>query len=188
MARKSRQRSSEQELVIHEKMSLLFLIPILACFVFSFFFLLIGALSRDILKGFLCGGGTFLFGLLAGAALFFAGNLGKRRLVLERKALLLQTGSDNVIGQIPYDNIASLVTAERIEWDRRGREIRRYQVLELNLLRDDDDDTWWTEVDRGDSCNYEIRPRYRLPLSRIRRLILDRVEPLLRAKRDARGI
>jgi len=108
------------------------------------------------------------------------------RLVLDDDSLMMVRGPSGIVGNIPFDNIAAVEIRRRIVRDQHGNERSYYNVLQVMTMKRKDPDTYWPR--RAAEGGFEIKDGYRLSLARIRRMILDRVEPLIEHKRRQRGL
>jgi hypothetical protein len=184
MGRTMSERSRKKEIVIPERRNLPMLI------------LGIGILT----VGPVAGVGLLLVGgnectlctvaLLAPVALIFVGlyvfrAVRRRRLVLTRDCLLLIQGSDDVIGQIPYEFISS------VTWDEKRRltgvptDSHKY-ILALVLRHLENREIWWPEVLEGEKYDIEIKPGFDMALSDLKPLLEERVENAPRSEQRPR--
>jgi hypothetical protein len=133
------------------------------------------------------------------------------RLVLGNRHVQLRRGQKAVVGQIPYRNIVSVEHKDQREWcqSKLSYEEIRHFFLEVIVLEWRDSDTWWPSiaddpeivlrsVGRGssgvpdggwpDAQTIVIRDVYEKPLSKVRRLIMDRARPHWENRRSKHGL
>src|SRR5262249_27553937 len=103
------------------------------------------------------------------------------RLVLSRDHLQFWKGQE-VVGQVPFANIASIDLADRVVFRRPGDKPRL--TLAVILMNRRDPDTYWPQMVREEAHDIEIADIYSTPLISLSSMILDRVEQSHERKRE----
>jgi hypothetical protein len=113
----------------------------------------------------------------------------KSRLILDAEGLTLERGEGDVLGHIPYANIASAEVTRRFQGGGddffRGRSdpVAEWSVLEIVLIKYTCPDTFWPKMESEGRSDIDIKDEYTRDLSFIRGKILEGV----RAHRDEKG-
>jgi hypothetical protein len=89
----------------------------------------------------------------------------RRRLVFKRKYLQLLGLTGRVVGQVPYENIASVTPA----W--RGSGENPAPVVEISLVRRKDKATWWPRFAHSDDHDILLKDRWEKPAHVVARIL-----------------
>jgi len=214
MSEHSRRLSRKRKVVIREKRSVLWLVAGIFTIIFGLvrlaWALRVGVewVKLKSVADFLSSGGAAVCLLAAGGitvAIYLFRTIWRPRLVLGKRYVQLRRGQKIIVGQIPYRNIVSVEQKDYREWCESNldyREIRHF-FLEVILLEWHDPDTWWPAfaddpeivlrslrgggIEDG-SCpeahTIVIRDVYEMDLPKIRRFIIDQVQPFWEDRRS----
>jgi hypothetical protein len=156
--------------------------------------LLLGPLLWGLTAVFLALPALLVGGVLLWGHFLFKGR--KSRLVLDEEGLSLERGEGDVIGHIPYSNIASAEITKRFRgggddfyhyrddfYHGRSGPGAEWLVLEIVLIKYNCPDTFWPKMESEGRSDIELPDEYTRPLSFIRERLLDGV----RDYREQRG-
>ncbi len=108
----------------------------------------------------------------------------KMRLVVNAGSLRLMQGESEVLGQLPFDNIARIEVVDRVEFIfYKGRYIKKNKwVIEITLIDRKKLDSWWPKVVRKKSFHIEIIDEWSGSLFILRRHVFHGVKCYREAK------